>query len=47
MELLTTKMVAEQICENDLQSTVSTYFGVQMTVFHVMPFAHLRYFLAS
>ena len=47
VELVTTKTVAEQIRENDLQNTVSTDFGVQMTVFHVMPFALFRYFLAS
>ena len=47
MELVTTKTVVEQICENDLHNTVSTDFGVQMTVFHVMPFALFRYFLAS
>ena len=37
----------EQICENDLQNTVSTDFRVQMTVFHVMPFSLFRCFLAS
>ena len=47
LELVTTKTVAEQICENDMQNTVSTDFRVQMTVFHVMPFALFRYFLAS
>ena len=47
VELVTTKTVVEQICENDLQNTVSTDFGCQMTVFHVMPFALFRYFLAS
>ena len=47
MELVTTKTVVEQICENDLQNTVSTDFGVRMTVSHVMPFALFRYFLGS
>ena len=37
----------EQICEKDLQNTVLTDFGVQMTVFHVMPFVLFRYFLGS
>ena len=47
VELVTTKTVVEQICRNDLQNTVSTDFGVQMTMFHVMPFALFRFFLAS
>ena len=47
MELVPTVTVVEQICEKDLQNTVWTDFGVQMTVFHVMPFALFRYFLAS
>ena len=47
VELVTTKTVVKQICENDLQNTVSTDFRVQMTVFHVLPFALFRYFLAS
>ena len=42
VELVTTKKVVEQICENELQNTVSADFGVQMTVFHVMPFALFR-----
>ena len=46
-ELVTTKTVVEQICKNDLQTTVSTDFGVQMTVFDLMPFALFRYYLAS
>ena len=47
VKLVTTKTVVEQICESDLQNTVWTDFGVQMTVFHVMPFALFRYFWAS
>ena len=47
VELVTRKTVVEPICEKDLQSTVSTDFRVQMTVFHVMPFVLFRYFLAS
>ena len=47
VELVTTRMVVEQICENDPRNTVSTDFGVQMTGFNVMPFALFRYFLAS
>ena len=47
VELVTTKTVVEQICENDLQNTVPTDFRVQITVFHVMPFALFRYLLAS
>ena len=39
VELVTAKTVGQQICENDLQSTVLTDFGLQMTVLHVMPFA--------
>ena len=42
VELVTAKMVVEQISENDLQNTVSTNFRVQMTVFHVMPSASFR-----
>ena len=44
LELVTAKTVVEQICESDLQITVSTNFRVQMTVFHVMPSALFRYF---
>ena len=47
VEVVTTKTVVEQICENDLQNTVSTDFRVQMTLFHVMLFALFRFFLAS
>ena len=47
VEVVTTKTVVEQICENDVQNTVSSDFRVQMTVFHVMPFAVFRYYLAS
>ena len=46
MEEVTTETVVEQICEEDLQNTVSTDFRVQMTVFRVMPFALFRYFQA-
>ena len=38
-ELVTAKTVVRQICESDLQNTVLTSFGAEMTVFHVMPFA--------
>ena len=37
----------KQICEKNLQKTFWTDFRVQMTVFHVMPFVHFTYFLAS
>ena len=47
VELVTAKTVVQQICENNLQHTVLTDFGVEMTVFHVMPFALFRCFLAS
>ena len=47
VELVTTKLVVEQICEKDLQNTVLTDFRVQMTVFHVMTFVLFRYSLAS
>ena len=47
VELVTAKTVVQQICDNDLQNTVSTDFGVEMTVFHVMRFALFRWFLAS
>ena len=47
VELVTAKMVVQHICENNLQNTVSTDFGFEMTVFHVMPFAHFGCFLAS
>ena len=40
--LVTAKTLVQQICENDLQNTVSTDFGYEMTVFHVMPFALFR-----
>ena len=47
VELVTAKTVVQHICENDLQNSVSPDFGVEMTVFHVMPFALFRCFLAS
>ena len=47
LDQVTTEIVVEQMCEIDLQNTVSTDFGVQMTVFQVVPFALFRYLLAS
>ena len=47
VEVVTAKMVVEQICKTEPQNAVSTDFGVEMTVFHVMPSALFRYFLAS
>ena len=42
VELVAAKTVVQQICANDLQIGGSTDFGVQMTVFCVMPFALFR-----
>ena len=47
LELVTAKTVVKQICERDVQNTVLTDLGVKMTVFHVMPLALFRCFLAS
>ena len=47
VELVTAKIAVQQISENNLQNTPSTDFRVEMRVFHVMPFALFRCFLAS
>ena len=47
VELVTARMVVQQICKKDLQNTVSIDFKVEITVFHVMPFALSRCFMAS
>ena len=40
LELVAAKTVVQQICKNDLQNGFSIDFGVQMTVFRVIPLAH-------
>ena len=47
VELVPAKTIVQQICGNDRQNGVSTGFGVQMTVFCVMPFALFTFFFGT
>ena len=46
VDLAAAKAVVQPICKNERQNGISTDFGVQMTVFCVMPFPFFGFFLA-
>ena len=46
VESVAAKTIVRQICESGWQSGILTDFRVQMTVFHVMPSALFRFYLA-